>query len=175
MPFHTASRIATFAFAVAVGPAFAEATNVTPQSFMVTHRAETSASPAAVYAAFGQVSRWWNPQHTYSGKAENLSLEMRAGGCWCEQWDGGSVQHMRVLFAGRDKMVRLEGGLGPLQDRAVTAVMTLAITPADGKTVVTLTYKVRAPDAGLDKVAGPVDQVLGDGFSRLMELAGKPG
>jgi len=173
MHFHSASRIATFALALAAGPALAAATDVTPQSFVVTHRAETSASPAAVFAAFGQVSRWWGSQHTYSGKAENLSLEMRAGGCWCEQWDGGSVQHMRVLFVGRDRMVRLEGGLGPLQDRAVTAVMTLAIAPGEGKTVVTLTYKVRAPDANLDKVAAPVDAVLGEGFNRLMELSGK--
>jgi hypothetical protein len=70
-------------------------------------------------------------------------------------------------------MVRLEGGLGPLQDRAVTAVMTLAIAQSEGKTVVTLTYKVRAPDGNLDKVAVPVDQVLGEGFSRLMDLASK--
>src|SRR5689334_11057592 len=173
MHFHATSRIATIALALAAGPAFAEATNVTPQSFVVTHRAETTAAPAAVYAAFGQVSRWWSAQHTYSGKAENLTLDLRAGGCWCEQWDGGSVEHMRVLFAGRDNMVRLEGGLGPLQDRAVTAVMTLAIAQSEGKTVVTLTYKVRAPDGNLDKVAVPVDQVLGEGFSRLMDLASK--
>ena len=175
MAFQTASRIATFALALAAGPVFAEATNVTPQSFVITYRAETTASPAAVYAAFGQVSRWWSSTHTYSGKAENLSLEMRAGGCWCEQWDAGSVQHMRVLFVQRDKVVRLEGGLGPLQDRAVTAVMTLAIAPSEGKTVVTLIYKVRAPDANLDKVAAPVDQVLGEAFKNLVELAGKPG
>src|SRR5438105_643693 len=174
MHFHLASRIATIALAIAAGPAFAEATNVTPQSFLIVHKAEVTASPAAVYAAIGQVSRWWTSQHTYSGKAENLSLDLRAGGCCCEQWDGGSVQHMRVLFAERDKIVRLEGGLGPLQDRAVTAIMTFAITPAGGnKTALTVTYRVRAPDANLDKFAAPVDQVLGEAFGRLVELAGR--
>src|ERR1043165_1484717 len=102
MHFHYASRIATFALALAAAPALATPSDVTPQSLVSTHRAETSASPAAVYAAFGQVSRWWSSQHTYSGKAENLSLDLRAGGCWCEQWDAGSVQHTRVLFALRD-------------------------------------------------------------------------
>ena len=175
MDFHFASRIATFVLALAPGLALADTANVTPNAFTITHRAELNASPATVYAALGQVGRWWDGRHTYSGNAENLVLDMRAGGCWCEQWDGGSVQHARVLYVARDKALRLEGGVGPLQDMAVTAVMTYAIATVEGKAVLTMTYRVRGPDAGLDKLAPVVDQVLGQGFARLVEFAGKPG
>jgi hypothetical protein len=175
MHFHLASRIATLVVALAAAPVLAVPSSVTPQSFTSTHRAEVNATPAAVYAAIGQIGQWWNGQHTYSGNPENLSLDLRAGGCWCEQWDGGSVQHARVLYAARDKALRLEGGLGPLQDMAVSAVMTYAIAVADGKTVLTLTYRVRGADASLDKLAPIVDQVVGEGFARLVAFAGKAG
>ena len=173
MHFQTASRIATFALTLAAAPAFATVASLTPQSFVLTHRAEVNATPAAVYAAIGQVGKWWDGKHTYSGKAENLTLELRAGGCWCEQWEGGSVEHARVLYAGRDKVVRFEGGLGPLQGMAVAAVMTWSIAAVEGKTTLTVTDVVRGADAGLDKLAPVVDQVLGEGFTRLVEFAGK--
>jgi len=174
MHFHSASRIATFALALAAGPALAAATDVTPQSFVVTHRAETSASPAAVFAAFGQVSRWWGSQHTYSGKAENLSLEMRAGGCWCEQWDGGSVQHGRVIFAQPQKMLRLQAALGPLQGMAVTGVLSFTLAPDGPGTRVTMTYRVAgALTMETAKLAPLVDQVMGVQLHRLGNYASR--
>jgi len=175
MRIHLASLTATFVAAMSASPALAEVTSVSPQSFVITHKAEVNATPAALYAAIGQVSRWWNPQHSYSGKGENLSLDMRAGGCWCETWEGGSVEHARVLYAGRDRMLRLEGGFGPLQDLAVTAVLTFAITTLEGKATLTMNYRVRGPDANLDKLAPIVDKVVGEGFGRLVEFAGKAG
>ena len=40
----------------------------------------------------------------------------------------------------------------------------------EGKTLVRLTYRVAgAPDAGLDKLAPAVDQVLADQFQRLLK------
>jgi uncharacterized protein YndB with AHSA1/START domain len=174
MQFQLASRIATFALGLAATPALAAVASVTPQSFVIHHRAELNATPATVYAALAQIPQWWNPAHTYSGKADNLSLDMRAGGCWCETWDGGSVEHARVLYAGRDKMLRLEGGFGPLQDLAVTAVLTFSIATVEGKTVLTMTYRVRGPDASLDKLAPLVDKVVGEGFERLVALASRP-
>jgi hypothetical protein len=173
MQLQPASRIATLVLCLAATPAIAAVASVTPQSFVINHRAELSATPAAVYAALGQIPQWWNPAHTYSGKSENLSLDMRAGGCWCETWDGGSTEHARVLYAGRDKMLRLEGGFGPLQDLAVTAVLTFSIATVEGKTVLTMTYRVRGPDANLDKLAPIVDKVIGEGFERLVALASK--
>jgi uncharacterized protein YndB with AHSA1/START domain len=173
MQLHLASRIATIALCCFAGPSIAAVAEVTPQSFVISHRAEVNATPAAVYAALAQMPRWWNPQHSYSGKSENLSLDVRAGGCWCEQWDGGSVEHARVVLAWRDKLLRLEGGFGPLQDLAVTAVLTFGIATAEGKTTLVMNYRVRGPDANLDKLAPIVDKVLVEGFERLVAFASK--
>jgi uncharacterized protein YndB with AHSA1/START domain len=169
MRIHRASRIATLGLALGASLPLAAATSeVTPQSYLVTHRAEVAASPAAVYTALGQVGRWWNGQHTYSGRPENLTVDLRAGGCFCEHWDGNSVEHARVIYAARDKALRLEGGLGPLQDMAVTAIMNYAIASSDGKTTLTFTYRVRGAEASLDKTAAIVDKVTGEQFGRLV-------
>lgn len=175
MHFHRASRIATIALALAAAPALADTSNVTPNAFTITYRAEVNGTPAATYAALGQVGKWWDARHSYSGKGENLSIELRAGGCWCERWEGGSVEHARVIYTIRDKAVRLEGGFGPLQGMAVSAILNYAIATVEGKTVLTMTYIVRGADAGLDKLAPVVDKVMGENFQRLVEYAGKPG
>jgi hypothetical protein len=159
--------------ALAAMPALAEVASVSPQSFVITHKGEVNATPAAVYAALGELPRWWSSQHTYSGKSENLSLDMRAGGCWCETWEGGTVEHARVVQTGRDKILRLEGGLGPLQDMAVSAMLTFHIATVEGKTMLVMNYRVRGPDANLDKLAPIVDQVLGEGYRRLVQFATK--
>ena len=174
MQFHLGSRIATILVALAATPAFAEVASATPNSFVITHKGEVSATPAALYAALGQLPRWWNSQHTYSGKSENLTLDLRAGGCWCENWEGGSVEHARVVQAWRDRTLRLEGGLGPLQDMAVSAMLTFNIATVEGRTMLVMNYRVRGSDANLDKIAPIVDKVIGEGFGRLVEFAGKP-
>ncbi len=57
------------------------------------------------------------------GSAANLSLEARAGGCWCERLaDGGSVEHLRVLLVSPGRMLRMRGALGPFQGLAVDGV-----------------------------------------------------
>ena len=84
----------------------------------------------SVYRELGQGRRWWDPAHTWSGSARNLKLEPKAGGCFCEKLaDGGSVQHGRVIFAQPGKLLRLEGALGPLQDMAVTGVLSFNLAP----------------------------------------------
>src|SRR5687767_3389952 len=87
-------------------------------------------APAPAYRASTRIPAWWDPAHTWSGSAKNLSLEARAGGCFCEKLEGGgSVQHARVLFAQPGQMLRLEGALGPLQDMAATGVLSYTLAP----------------------------------------------
>ena len=173
MPLHDASRIAMLCLAAAAMPALGATSGVSPNGFLITHRAELGATPAEVYLALGQVGRWWNGDHTYSGKAESLTMDLRAGGCFCEQWDGNSIEHARVIYAAFEKVLRLEGGLGPLQPMAVAGVMNYAITTADGKTVLTFTYRVRGVDAELDKLAAIVDKVMAEQFTRLVAFVEK--
>jgi uncharacterized protein YndB with AHSA1/START domain len=162
----------TLALALLAGAAHAEVSGVSPSGFVVTHRAETKATPAEVYAAIGHPERWWNAEHTYSQNAANLSMNVTAGGCFCERWADGSVEHARVIYAARDRTVRLSGAFGPLQALAVDAVLTITVAAKDGRTTLLLTYRVSGnADAALDKLAQPVDGVLGEQFKRLESFA----
>jgi uncharacterized protein YndB with AHSA1/START domain len=150
------------------GPAGAEATQVSASGFLVTARHELKAPPARVYAAIGEIDRWWNAAHSYSGQATNLSLARQGGGCFCERWGNNSIEHARVVLALEDKTLRLEGALGPLQALAVTGVWTFALPPKDGGTMLVVTYRVAGNEAsGLDKLAGPVDGVITEQMRRL--------
>lgn len=141
----------------------AEVKSSTASGFELENTLVVAAPPAQVYAAIGRIGGWWSASHTYSGKAENLSLDLKAGGCFCERLvDGGSVEHMRVVFAQPGKMLRLQGALGPLQAGALTGTMTWTLKPVQGGTEVTNSYVIGGYVAGgADKYAAPVDQVLG--------------
>ncbi len=130
---------------------------------------KTRTAPDRVYAAITGPARWWDSSHTFSGNASNLSLDPRAGGCWCEQLaDGGSVQHMTVLAAMPGRMLRLAGGLGPLQSGAVNAVMTWTIKHDGSGSEVGMSYLVDGYfPGGLDAVRDDVDAVLEHQVERL--------
>jgi uncharacterized protein YndB with AHSA1/START domain len=167
----SATRLALL-LALLAGTAHAEVSGVSPSGFVVTHRTETQATPAEIYAAIGHPERWWNAEHTYSHDAANLSMALSAGGCFCERWADGSVEHARVIQTGRDRVVRLSGAFGPLQALAVDAVLTITMATHDGRTALQLTYRVSGnADAALDKLAQPVDGVLGEQFKRLERFA----
>jgi hypothetical protein len=90
------------------------------------------------YTTVTHPEKWWNGAHSYSGNASNMTLEAVAGGCWCEKLPaGGSVQHMRVVAAIPGALLRLSGGLGPLQAQPITGVMTWSFKddPAGGSTI----------------------------------------
>ena len=167
MEFQKLTRIAACALLALAPAAHAITTTPTSSSYTVTHRSEVAATPAAVFAALGQIDKWWSSDHTYSGRSENLKIEMRGGGCFCETWEGGSIEHARVIAVLRDRLLRLEGGLGPLQDRAVTAVLSFTITPDGDRTKILAVYRIRAAEGALENTAEGVDRVLGEQVRRL--------
>lgn len=126
-------------------------------------------SPDKVYAALSKIGQWWNPQHTFSGKSANLSLQSRAGGCFCEKLaNGGSVQHMVVIYAAPNRELRLNGALGPLQTEAATGVLTLSLKARGSTTELTEIYTVSGWTKGgwVDWASG-VDAVLLEQMTRL--------
>jgi hypothetical protein len=140
--------------------------------FEVREAAHVAAKADAVYSAIVAPARWWDSAHTFSKSAANLTLDARAGGCWCETLaGGGTVQHLSVVLAIPGKTLRLRGALGPLQGMGVDGSMTWKITPAPDGSDVELTYAVGgfAKD-GLDKLAGSVDGVLGEQVQRLKQF-----
>jgi hypothetical protein len=105
-------RLLTAALAFALvsfaPPSFAEVQSVSPSSFVVSAEADVDATPAEAWRALTRIERWWNSDHTYSGDSQRLSLDPRAGGCWCERWGNGqSVEHGRVVLAGRQRRTHL--------------------------------------------------------------------
>jgi hypothetical protein len=166
-------RFACAAALLAALPARAEVSDFTPGGFLSTHRMEVAAPPAAVYEAIARVGDWWNGQHSYSGNAANMTLEPRAGGCMCERWDGNSVEHGHVVFAQRDKALRIDGALGPLQAMGAVGILTFALTPANGGTAMVVTYRVRLADPALEKIAPAVDGVIGEQAKRLAAYVSK--
>ena len=158
----------------------AEVKAASADGFILEHQGSIEKVPGAVYAALGQVGRWWNDEHTFSGKARNLTLPLSAGGCFCERWKDGSVEHGRVLYARPGQVLRLQSALGPLQDMALVGILAFTLEPnaaKQGETLVTLRYRVHgAVGQGLDKLATVVDGVLADQFARLTRFVetGKP-
>ena len=151
----------------------AEIVSVAPGGFEVHQTVHVAAAPDKAFAALLTPAHWWNSDHTYSHDARNLTLDARAGGCWCETLpDGGSVQHMSVLYVAPGKVLRLRGALGPLQAMAVDGVMTWSVkASAGGGSDIALSYAVAGYYApGFDMLSKAVDGVMADQIGRLKKL-----
>jgi uncharacterized protein YndB with AHSA1/START domain len=166
----TPMRRIAFALATATfAPlAHAEIKESGADAFFLTYSRTVAASTAKAYGDIVQVARWWDSEHTYSGKAANLSIRPEAGGCFCEKWKNGSVEHGEVLMAMPGKVLRLRTALGPLQERALTGILTFWLRNEDSTTTLTVEYRVNGANAsGLDQLAPSVDDVLGTQVERL--------
>jgi uncharacterized protein YndB with AHSA1/START domain len=150
-------------------PAAAEVKSATPNGFEVVSIATIAAPADRVYSAFGEVGRWWDSTHTFSRDAANLSLDLRAGGCFCERLkDGGSVQHLQVVYAAPGAGLRLRGALGPLQMEGVDGTLSWALKPTEGGTSVVSNYVVGGYiRTGMEQWAPRVDRVLEEQLQRL--------
>jgi len=143
--------------------------------FLIEHRFTIIAPAAKVWESLQHPERWWPADHTWSGKRENLSLVADAGGCFCERWDGGVVEHGRVVTVFPGRMLRLDAALGPLQEMAVSGVITFTLEEKDGATTLVATHRVSGDAAHkLDQLAPIVDQVNAQQFGGLAAEAGKP-
>ncbi|HVO90252.1 MAG TPA: ATPase [Casimicrobiaceae bacterium] len=161
----------------AIAPACGEVKQSTADNFVIVHSVQVKAAPAKAYAAIAEPNRWWNGQHSYSGNAANFTLKAEAGACFCERWNGSSVEHGVVIMALQDRLLRLRAPLGPLQGRGLNAVLTFEVKPRDDGAAIELTYVVNGSSASaLDKSAPAVDGVLGEALARLGRYidTGKP-
>jgi uncharacterized protein YndB with AHSA1/START domain len=141
----------------------------TPQGFAVEERAHIAESPDRVYMALTEPAKWWNSQHTFSGNAANLSFDAHAGGCLCEKLaNGGSVQHLTVIYAAPGTALRLKGALGPFQGQGVEGVLTFNLSPKDGGTDLLLQNNYGGfMKGGFGEWPASVDLMLTDLVGRL--------
>jgi len=160
--------MAALAAAIAA-PASAEVVDASDAGFTSRHVLIVTAPPAKVWDALVHPDRWWEAAHSYSGDSASLSLDPRPGGCWCEKIPGGGVEHMRVIHVDAERMLRMAGGLGPLQAMPVSGVMTVTLEARGAGTEIVATYSVAGPR--LAPLAAPVDKVLGAQWLRLKAAA----
>jgi uncharacterized protein YndB with AHSA1/START domain len=158
------------ALLVLAGTPGQSAPQVTSSGFLVKLEANMNAPAAKVYDALVvQIGSWWDPEHTYSHDAKNLSIDPRPGGCFCEKLsNGGGVEHLRVVYIVPRETVRFSGALGPLQASGVTGSLTWKLTGGTGTTRVQLWYSVGGfIDGGFETIAPAVETMLRDQLNRL--------
>ena len=168
------------AVALLSAPLSAEVMSVGPSGFAVKHEVVVKAAPGTVYDALTvKVGSWWNPDHTFSRDARNLSIAAVPGGCFCERLpEGGGVQHMTVVYASPGRALRMTGALGPLQGLGLAGSMTWDLAKSEVGTKLVVTYGIGGYMAGgFDKIAPVVDGVIGEQVARLKTFleAGSPG
>jgi uncharacterized protein YndB with AHSA1/START domain len=156
----------------------AEVANLADNGFTVKYTITVESDPAKAFQALVDVGKWWDPAHTYSQDAANLSLDPKPQGCFCERLPGkGAVVHMTVVNSVTGRMLRLQGGLGPLQALAVAGSMTWTFQPADKGATVAVTYAVGGyTPGGFNALAPAVDSVLTSQLGRYKRYVdtGKP-
>jgi uncharacterized protein YndB with AHSA1/START domain len=171
--------LGTLALVIFSGTPANSTPQVTPNGFLLKFEVSVNAPAAKVYDALvGQVGSWWDPQHTYSGDAKNLSIDARPGGCFCEKLPtGGGIEHARVIYVAPREVLRLSGALGPLQASGIAGTLTWKLTSGTDNTRIQLSYSVGGfIDGGFEKMAPAVESVLRVQLDRLKQFAetGKP-
>ena len=157
--------LAVAAFATS---AHADIISTSDSHFILRHEGTTTLTPDAAWDRLVNPASWWHPDHTYSGDAGNLSLELTPGGLWREDWDGGAVAHGTIVFVDTGKTLRLEAPFGPLQGIGAFVIWTISLEAADGGTRIVFEESAIGPPAGdYAELAKAVDFVKGEAMRRL--------
>ena len=155
-------------------PAVATVVAVAVNGFTVRQTVHLAASPQQVYDALIEPAKWWSPEHTFSHDSTNLTLDARAGGCFCEKLPGGgSAEHMTVVFASPGKALTLRGALGPFQGQAAEGALGWVLTPAGTETDLTMTFSLGGYltlAGGFEKWATLADTVFATQVARLQKF-----
>ncbi len=158
----------------------ATVTDSSGSGFTVKVTLTVQAAPDAVFRALVQhVGDWWDPAHTFSGDAHNLSIDPKPMGCFCEKLPNqGGVRHMEVINVAPGRTLVMSGAIGPMQGLAATGTMTIVVVAANGGTKLDVTYALNGYlPAGMNTFAPPVDMVITQQFTRLKNYVehGDPG
>lgn len=165
--------LAVLAMLLASAPATAEVVSASPNGFEIRETVNLVVKPEVAFASFGNIGAWWNPEHTYSGKSENLRLDLAPGGCFCERFPkGGGIEHLHVAYVDPGKRVIMTGSLGPLLYEATSGVMDVQVKPTAAGSQLTLNYRAAGfAKGGAEKLAPLVDQVLAEQIKRFRAFA----
>ncbi len=169
------ASVLLLAAAAVAGPVRAEIKDVQPNGFTIENTQWVPAAPHVAYAALVKdVGRWWPADHTWWGDASKLSISDKAGGCFCEINGAQQAWHMTVTFTDPGKLLRMTGGLGPLQGMGLHGALEWRFVEENGGTRITLWYRAGGytPD-DMTKFAPIVDKVQGVQLGGLAEFLRK--
>jgi hypothetical protein len=140
--------------------ALADVTSKGDTGFTLVITGEVKTTPVEAYDQFVRIEEWWLEGHTWYGKSENLSIEPKAGGCFCEISGDNQVLHMLVSYVQPGVELKMVGGLGSLQMMGVHGGMSWRFEPIPDGTRIIQTYNVTgyAP-SGLKDVADIIDSI----------------
>ena len=150
------------ALLAALGPAEGAVVDATASGFTIENTVDVPVDAMTTWKALvDDVGEWWPRDHTWWGEASELTIEPRAGGCFCERNGAQQAQHLQVTFVDPGKLLRLTGGLGPLQGMGLHGVLEFRLAPgANGGTTITLFYRAGGyTPEDLARFAPVVDQV----------------
>ena len=153
--------LAAVSIAVLSTPAWAEVKDAAPSGFTIENSTVVAVDAATAWRALvGKVDSWWPKDHTWWGRASTLTIDARAGGCFCEIAGERQAQHMQVVFVEPQRLLRMIGGLGPLQGMGLSGTLEWRLAAIDGGTKITLWYRAGGytPD-DIAKFAAVVDSV----------------
>ncbi|NNE05648.1 MAG: ATPase [Xanthomonadales bacterium] len=158
-------------FLLVASPIQAEVTSVNASGFALAFEQTIDTSAEDIYTAMTEIGSWWHPDHSWEGKAENLYMDMRVGGCFCEKLaNGGFAEHLHLAYAAPGKEIRLTGGLGPLQGMGMGGAMVWTITMAAEGQKISWTYTAHGHGTqdSMKGLAPIVDMVQKQAFDRLI-------
>ncbi|MEM8681689.1 MAG: hypothetical protein AAGF97_20260 [Planctomycetota bacterium] len=148
----------------------AEVRSADAHGFSIEIERKTKASVDEIDRAIvKEIHQWWDAAHSYSGEAENLSIDLKRR-CFDERLpDGGFVTHMQIAHYQPGARIRFMGGLGPLQEMGVVGALTISWEPDGDVTKIKLLYNVTGhlADGQLQELAPVVDAVLAGQLDRL--------
>ncbi|MBW8192817.1 SRPBCC domain-containing protein [Neiella marina] len=141
--------------------AIAQVVHIAPHGFIVENQVVINQPAEKVWhALIEDVDQWWPKDHSWW--QGTFSIDAKAGGCFCEISGGKSAEHMRISFVEPRKLLRMTGGLGPLQGMGMHGALDWQLANEGLNTKVTLTYRVSGIDPdGFDKLAPVVSHVQG--------------
>lgn len=158
-------------FAAFAGDARAEVRDSAANGFTIENSQVVPVDAATAWAALvNDVGQWWPKDHTWWGEASRLSIQPRAGGCFCELDGPRQAWHMTVTFVDPGKTLRMTGGLGPLQGMGLDGALEWRLAQAEDGTRITLWYRAGGytPD-DLSKFVAVVDRVQGQQLGGLAD------
>ena len=148
-------------------PAAAEVVERHADGFTLRFEIAMETTPEDLLGSLGEIGKWWDGAHSYSGDAANMTLVLQPDGCFCEALPNGTAfEHGRVVSLDPATGVLLNAPLGPLKASATKADLRFGWAAANRGWTVVMTFVVEGP--GLGAFADPVDGVMGGAFARYV-------